>query len=176
MKNILLSAITVIGYCLTVIGLTSCSDDNDPTYLDEVRVSSSFVAIPQDGGSTTITVTAADEWAFANQQWIQGKDTLNAAAPRWLTISQDKGSAGETKITFSAEGALDGRNCDLLLNCGGRTQHIRVIQGLATVADATCAEVIAGPDSKNYRVTGTVRAIANTTYGNWYLQDETGEI
>ena len=176
MKNILLSAITVIGYCLTVIGLTSCSDDNDPTYLDEVRVSSSFVAIPQDGGSTTITVTAADEWAFANQQWIQGKDTLHAAAPRWLTISQDKGSAGETKITFSAEGALDGRNCDLLLNCGGRTQHIKVIQGLATVADATCAEVIAGPDSKNYRVTGVCTRIANTNYGNWYLQDETGEI
>ena len=176
MKNILLSAITVIGYCLTVTGLTSCSDDNDPTYLDEVRVSSSFVAIPQDGGSTTITVTAADEWAFANQQWIQGKDTLNAAAPRWLTISQDKGSAGETKITFSAEGALDGRNCDLLLNCGGRTQHIKVIQGLATVADATCAEVIAGPDSKNYRVTGVCTRIANTNYGNWYLQDETGEI
>ena len=176
MKNILLSAITVIGYCLTVTGLTSCSDDNDPTYLDEVRVSSSFVAIPQDGGSTTITVTAADEWAFANQQWIQGKDTLHAAAPRWLTISQDKGSAGETKITFSAEGALDGRNCDLLLNCGGRTQHIKVIQGLATVADATCAEVIAGPDSKNYRVTGVCTRIANTNYGNWYLQDETGEI
>ncbi|MCR4916884.1 MAG: hypothetical protein K6A96_14140 [Prevotella sp.] len=176
MKNILLSAITVIGYCLTVTGLTSCSDDNDPAYLDEVRVSSSFVAIPQDGGSTTITVTAADEWAFANQQWIQGKDTLHAAAPRWLTISQDKGSAGETKITFSAEGALDGRNCDLLLNCGGRTQHIKVIQGLATVADATCAEVIAGPDSKNYRVTGVCTRIANTNYGNWYLQDETGEI
>ena len=176
MKNILLSAITVIGYCLTVTGLTSCSDDNDPTYLDEVRVSSSFVAIPQDGGSTTITVTAADERAFANQQWIQGKDTLHAAAPRWLTISQDKGSAGETKITFSAEGALDGRNCDLLLNCGGRTQHIKVIQGLATVADATCAEVIAGPDSKNYRVTGVCTRIANTNYGNWYLQDETGEI
>ena len=176
MKNILLSAITVIGYCLTVTGLTSCSDDNDPTYLDEVRVSSSFVAIPQDGGATTITVTAADEWAFANQQWIQGKDTLHAAAPRWLTISQDKGSAGETKITFSAEGALDGRNCDLLLNCGGRTQHIKVIQGLATVADATCAEVIAGPDSKNYRVTGVCTRIANTNYGNWYLQDETGEI
>ncbi len=176
MKNILLSAITVIGYCLTVTGLTSCSDDNDPTYLDELRVSSSFVAIPQDGGSTTITVTAADEWAFANQQWIQGKDTLHAAAPRWLTISQDKGSAGETKITFSAEGALDGRNCDLLLNCGGRTQHIKVIQGLATVADATCAEVIAGPDSKNYRVTGVCTRIANTNYGNWYLQDETGEI
>ena len=43
---------------LAVVGLfTACSDDNDPTYLDEVRLSSSYVAIPQDGGQTTITVT-----------------------------------------------------------------------------------------------------------------------
>ena len=32
----------------------SCSDDNDPTYLDEIRVSQSYVAIPQDGGNVTI--------------------------------------------------------------------------------------------------------------------------
>lgn len=51
-----------------------------------------------------------------------------------------------------------------------------MIQGLSTVSNATCAEVIAGPDSKTYRVTGTVTSIANTTYGNWYLQDATGEI
>ena len=30
---------------------------------------------------------------------------------------------------------------------------------------------MAGPDSKTYRVTGTVTKIANTTYGNWYLDD-----
>ena len=51
-----------------------------------------------------------------------------------------------------------------------------MIQGLSTISNATCAEVIAGPDSKTYRVTGTCTAIANTTYGNWYLTDETGEI
>ena len=176
MKNILLSTITVIGYCLTVIGLTSCSDDNDPTYLDEVRVSQSFVAIPQGGGSTTLTINANADWAFANQKWIQGKDTLVAAAPRWLNISKTNGSSGQTDITFSAEGALDGRNCELLLNCGGKTQRINVIQGLSTVSNATCAEVIAGPDSKTYRVTGVCTRIANTNYGNWYLQDATGEI
>lgn len=64
----------------------------------------------------------------------------------------------------------------LHLLCGGATQHINVIQGVSTVSNATCAEVIAGPDSKSYRVTGTCTAIANTTYGNWYLTDETGQI
>jgi len=166
--------------CLVACGLSaafvSCSDDTDPTYLDEVKVSSSYVAIPQDGGSTEITVNAAGEWAFAQQRWIAGKDTTVAAAPKWLTVSTTQGSAGQTTVTFSAESTLDGRTCELLLTCGDKTQRINVIQGLSTVSNATCAEVIAGPDSKTYRVTGTVTSIANTTYGNWYLDDGTGQI
>ena len=42
--------------------------------------------------------------------------------------------------------------------------------------ESTCAEVIAGPVGKIYRVTGTVTRILNTKYGNWFLADETGEI
>lgn len=162
--------------CGIAVAAASCSDDNDPTYLSEVQVSESYVAIPQDGGSAVITVTATGEWSFENQKWIAGKDTLVAPAPRWLNISVTSGAAGQTEVTFSAESTLDGRTCELLLDCGGKTQRINVIQGLSTVSNATCAEVIAGPDSKTYRVTGTVTAIANTTYGNWYLQDATGQI
>ena len=42
--------------------------------------------------------------------------------------------------------------------------------------DATCAQIIAGTDGTVYRVTGTCTEIQNTTYGNWILKDETGEI
>ena len=143
----------------------SCSDDFEPTYLGEVQLSSSYVAIPESGGSTAVTVTATDNWTIDVEK-----------IPAWLTVAPASGGAGETTITFSAEKALDGRTAELQLNCGGKTQLINVIQGLSTVSNATCAEVIAGPDSKTYRVTGTVTSIANTTYGNWYLQDATGEI
>ena len=143
----------------------SCSDDFEPTYLGEVQLSSSYVAIPEGGGSTAVTVTATDNWTIDAEK-----------IPAWLTVAPASGGAGETTITFSAEKALDGRTAELQLNCGGKTQLINVIQGLSTVSNATCAEVIAGPDSKTYRVTGTVTSIANTTYGNWYLQDATGEI
>ena len=158
--------------CGMAAAFTSCSDDNDPTYLDEVRMSSSYVAIPADGGSTTITVSASSDWSLASQRWIQGKDTVFAATPKWLTVSATSGAAGQTEITFSAEGSLDGRACEVLLNCAGKTQHINVIQGLSTVASATCAEIMAGPE-KTYRVTGTVTRIANTVYGNWYMNDGT---
>ena len=70
--------------------------------------------------------------------------------------------------------AGEGRTAEVLSTCAGKTQHIHVIQGIATVSNATCAEVLAGPDSKTYRVTGTVTKIVNTTYGNWYMDDGTG--
>ena len=140
---------------------TGCSDDKDPTYLDEVRVSSSYVSLSTAGGSTSIDVQAVGSWSFSD-------------VPDWLTISPATGSGSGT-VTFSAQ-AGEGRTAEVLLTCEGKTQRINVIQGLATVSTATCAEVIAGPDSKTYRVTGTVTAIANETYGNWYLNDGTGEV
>lgn len=151
---------------------TGCSDDNDPSYLDAVRVSQSYVAIPKTGGSATITLKASSDWAFKTQRWIAGKDTTNAAAPKWLTVTPTSGGAGQVDITFSAEETLDGRNCELLLECNGETQRINVIQGLSEVSEVSVAEVMAGPN-KTYRVTGTVTKIANTSYGNWYMNDGT---
>ena len=160
--------------CNIVAALTACSDDNDPTYLDEIRVSSSYVAIPQNGGSTTITLTTTGQWIFENQMWIVGKDTTIAPTPQWLTVSAVSGAAGQTQLTFSAEGTLDGRTCELIINSGNKGQRINVIQGLSTVSEVSVAEVMAGPE-KTYRVTGTVTRIANTTYGNWYMNDGTSD-
>lgn len=84
--------------------------------------------------------------------------------------------AGETKVTFKADATKAGREITLALVCGSSKQHFVVRQGSIAPEDATCQEVIAGPDAKTYRVKGVCTAIANTTYGNWYLNDGTGEI
>ena len=154
-----------ISFFALVALLSSCSDDDAMTLFDEIQVSSSYVGIDEAGGSNTITLKAAGTWSFDEEE-----------IPEWLTISPMNGGAGETNVTFSAPAAPDGRTAVLHVECAGKTQTINVIQGLATVSEATCAEVIEGPESKTYRVTGTVTRIANTTYGNWYLADETGEI
>ena len=140
---------------------TGCSDDNDPTYLKEIKVSQSYVALSTSGGSTSIDVQATGSWTVSG-------------APDWLTVSPASGTGNGT-ITFSAA-AAEGRTAEVLITCEGKTQRVNIIQGLATVETATCAQVIAGPDSKTYRVSGTVTSIANTTYGNWYLNDGTGEV
>lgn len=143
--------------------MVSCNDEFYVTTLDEIQVSSSYVSIPVAGGSTAITVTANDNWTVASSL-------------SWLTISSTSGSAGESSLTFSALSTLNGRTGEVKIICGDKTQRINVIQGLPTVATATCADVIAGPDSKTYKVTGICTSIANTTYGNWYLKDATGTI
>ena len=141
---------------------TGCSDnDYDPTYFSEIRVSQSYVSLDVNGGSASIDVVATGAWSVTD-------------VPDWLTVSPASGSGSGT-ITFSAAAGV-GRTAEVLINCEGRTQHVNVIQGIATVETATCAQVIAGPDSKTYRVSGTVTSIVNTTYGNWYLNDGTGEV
>ena len=156
-KNILVSLVAILALA------AGCNQIEPDHYLSEVKVSSSYVAISMDGGSTSITVDATGSWSIPT-------------APEWLTISPASGGAGSTNVTFSAAKTLDGRTAELTINCEGKTQNINVIQGLAVVSPATCAEVIAGPDSKTYMVTGTVTAIANEQYGNWYLADNTGSI
>ena len=144
--------------------LTGCKSEEEQIYLGNFKVSTSYVALDKNGGSTQITVNATDSWSF---------DT--ASIPDWLTVSPASGGAGESTISFSAE-AYAGRTATLKVVCGGNTQEINVIQGLSEISNATCAEVIAGPDAKTYRVTGTVTGIANTTYGNCYMNDGTGEL
>ena len=140
---------------------TGCSDDNDPTYLNEIRVSQSYVSLNPTGGSAIINVTSQGSWTVTD-------------VPEWLTVSPTSGTGSGT-ITFTA-GEGVGRTAEVLLNCGDKTQRINIIQGIAEVSEATCAQVLAGPDSKTYRVTGVCTKIVNTTYGNWYLNDGTGEV
>lgn len=159
---------------------TSCAKDNDPSYLEGIRVSQSYVSLNTAGGSTEIELTANGNWEFEKIFEVKEKEgdkevVKHYATPTWLKVNQESGAAGETKLVFSAE-AGEGRSCELIISSNGEEQRIRVIQGLVTIENASCAEVLAGPDSKTYQVTGVVTSIANTTYGNWYINDGTGEV
>jgi len=149
--------------------IIGCDDEETMTLLDEIQVSSSFVAIPLDGGSTSITINAQDSWIA--EKVITEKDDVE-----WLTISSSSGSAGETEISFSAPTAIDGRTAEVLLNCAGVTQRINIMQGLAQISEAPVSEVLEAPDGKTFRLSGVCTNITNTLYGNWYLEDETGSI
>ena len=57
-----------ISFFALVALLTSCSDDDAMTLLDEIQVSSSYVSIDEAGGSTTITLNAQEAWSFDEEE------------------------------------------------------------------------------------------------------------
>ena len=150
-----------------VAGLTmlvSCNDD-EATYLDSVRVSQSIVSLPVTGGDTAITVNANSAWEFKN-------------VPDWLKLSQTTGEAGLSEVKFSAEATATTREAIIKLMCAGDSQLIKVMQsyGKVELPISTCADVNANGAGKTVRVKGICTSIANTTYGNWYISDGTGEV
>ena len=167
----------ILGVLLSAFLLTGCSDDDTAVgKLDTLQLDETFLTIPVTGGSVSVVLTATTDWQFENAFDLDSKNKKVLPVPTWLTASQTSGGAGQHTITFHADASDAGREAMIEILVGGVKQFLVVRQGSLEAASATCAEVIAGPDSKTYLVTGTVTAIANTTYGNWYLNDGTGEV
>lgn len=166
LKNIIMKLRYLFTAILSALLFVSCSEENEPAgALGDIKLSQTYVSIPADGGSSEITVQANADWAFNAEE-----------IPDWLTVSQLEGAAGETKVTFAAEAFEGGREVELKIAVGSNTQFLMVRQGTAKAVMATCAQVIAGADGKTYRIKGTCTGIANTQYGNWYINDGTGEV
>ncbi len=146
---------------LAALALMGCEQDLE-RHLDEVQVSSSYVAIPAEGGSQTITVTATDAWNITE-------------IPDWLTVSPTTGAAGETTVTFKADKASSTNEATVYLNCAEKSQLINVLQMTEKTETplSTCKQVNSGVDGVTYRVKGTVTSITSTTYGNMYINDGT---
>lgn len=133
--------------------------------LDEIQVSQSYIALPVEGGSCDVTVTATGSWEITD-------------IPKWLTVAPASGVAGKTVVTFSAEATSATNESVLKLLCAGKTQLLTVLQMADKVElpITSCAEVNAAEDGITFKIKGTITAIENTTYGNLYVTDETGSV
>lgn len=175
-KSILAAA---LGFGLLAVGCTK----EQPTSLDNISLDKTYVSFKTEGESIDYVIKTSEAWAFAkNVKTGTTKDEngksvdVMSELPTWLKASTLSGEKGETTVTFTAEPMINPREAELKIEVGDKAQFIMVRQGEMTVSPATCAEVIAGPDSKNYRITGTVKNLNNTTYGNYDVVDETGSV
>ena len=151
---------------LAAIAATAVSCVKDElAQLDEVQVSQSYIALPTEGGSIDVTVTATDSWEITG-------------IPEWLTVAPAAGPAGKTVVKFFAEAASATNESVLKLLCAGKTQLLTVLQMADKVElpITSCAEVNAAEDGITFKIKGTITAIENTTYGNMYVTDETGSV
>lgn len=142
-------------------------------FLEEVKVSQSYVTIPVDGGSTKITVNAVGDWT------ITGVPVDEDGNLTWLTVSPVSGAAGETEVTFTAAATTSTNEVLLYLECQGETQVLSVLQ-MAEKVDlpvTSVADVLKEAEvGKIYRVSGNVTDITNyDKYGCFYVNDGTSE-
>lgn len=201
----LMAMLAVMGLTVQAQGVTFDFDNDYATLFPTLAGTSSgdshdgdFTAATTSTavGGFTVTVSAADEGVSnANRIW--------SGAPRLRMYSGTltiKGS-GIKKIEFTghntnfnlatATGKLDGKTWtgeadEVVFSVAKNTQINKLVingdtepeptPGETTVVDATCAEIIAGADGTTYRVTGACTEIKQTTYGNWTLKDDTGEV
>lgn len=132
--------------------LTACVKESDH-YLDSLRVSSSFVTIPTNGGAKTITIDATEDWTFdfdievdtSYVDPVKGKktekitrnqltqfydiDSLDATTGKevithWLTIAPASGSKGKTEVTFTALPRPNTKQVTVYLKSGDQVQNI----------------------------------------------------
>ena len=164
----------------SVLVFASCQEKITDSW-ENIKLDQTYLSIAENGGSATLTIDATEDWAFVTDDvWPEvikrdKEGNITSSTPSWLTADKMSGAAGQTKVTFTAEGTASGRELELKIKAGDNIQFVRVRQGSMTVTKATVAEIIAGPEGKLYEVTGVCTSVANTTYGNWYLKDDSSD-
>ena len=107
-------------------------------------------------------------------------------------LSEKGGEKKKFQELVEAKGIKNGDKLTIIGNRGSYNDKIEVLNAYFVsvesgsdtpdpdlqpqVTTATCAEILAGTDGTVYRVTGKCVEIANTVYGNWYLEDATGKL
>lgn len=166
-KYFFIALIAVAGF------FASCSDDKDLGQLDGIQVSLSSLSIPVEGGKVEFDVTSAADWKFVTND---KKGNPVDSIPAWINSSCTGGNAGTTHVVFNAAATKGANNSTFKLVSGALTQYITVIQGVLNPPFSTCKEILAGNDGETYKVKGTLTKLSNTTYGNWFINDGTGEV
>lgn len=181
----------IIPSFIAVIAMfTSCADDNEPTYLSNLKVSSSYVAFDVKGGTQKITVTATEDWSMDFMVPVKAdslddeKGIVKYNVPtsqmatkenKWVKVSQLSGGAGTTDISFTVGATTATRSVTVRIKAGDKYQNIIVAQvDDSPTPVSTVKDVLKGVDSKTYRVKGLCGKIFNTSYGNWYMVDGEG--
>jgi len=181
----------IIPSFIAVIAMfTSCADDNEPTYLSNLKVSSSYVAFDVKGGTQKITVTATEDWSMDFMVPVKAdslddeKGIVKYNMPtsqmatkenKWIKVSQLSGGAGTTDISFTVGATTATRSVTIRIKAGDKYQNIIVAQvDDSPTPVSTVKDVLKGVDSKTYRVKGLCGKIFNTSYGNWYMVDGEG--
>lgn len=110
-----------------------------------------------DDGSTNDQFYVYGSYYLDNKPWVEGNSQI---------------AVGDDVIIYGKFANYKG-----ILEMADKENYVYSHNGRTSqTSTSTCADVINGTDGNVYRVTGIVKSITDTAYGNWYLSDKTGEI
>lgn len=118
-------------------------------------------------GQNDFTFQCYSVYYLENKPWVEGNTQIKVG-DEVIICGKLVNYNGNTPETASKKAYIYSLN--------GKTKEEGGTNPNPQVTTATCAEVLAGTDGTVYRVTGKCVEIANTTYGNWYLEDATGKV
>ena len=123
--------------------------------------------VPAEGGKVVVKVTANVEWTLAlDGEAVETGAAVNETEVEVTVAANELEEAVEHTLTLSAEGV--------------EAKTVKFNQAAAQPVgptEATVAKFLAAAeDDTMYQLTGVITSVSNTTYGNFYLKDATGEV
>ena len=128
-------------------------------------------ALPLDGGVATVLLTVKD----GDLEVVIPEDAA------WLTAGEPSSLGNMTSVEITAapnEGGARKATVTFKVNVGGVDYFAMAdIEQLGAIAKVTVADFLAAAEGTAlYELTGIVKNVANTTYGNFDLVDATGSV
>ncbi len=170
-----------IGFAAVSLFAACDKKGEEVTGTPSIELSTNTLEFEQAEDSETITLTANRDWVVE----------VPASASSWLTVTPTSGSASDEPqtITISVkENTGINRDVKLEFNASLVSAKLSVTQkgpggevvtdGInnVTVSEFLSAEVNDADDAPLYRITGTLTYVRSRSYGNVYIEDETGSI
>ena len=153
----------VLIICMLVAIVAGCGKQAPAS----LNLLTTVINIPCEGGSEEVSIMTNQNWSVASNQ-------------PWLRIAPSSGSGSDSYqvLTVSATENLEteSRKAEVTVTAGELTRLISVTQAGTprfTIADFKAKKV---DKTTWYKLTGEIASIANETYGNFYIFDETGYV
>ena len=160
------------------LAFTFVGCEQQEQFLEEVKVSKSYISLPVGGGEVKIEVDAVADWSIV--AW-DAEAMKEVELPEWLTVEPASGSKGKTEVVFSAEETTESKEVILHLNCGVACQMLNVVQITEKKEPeiSTCKWINENAkDGVIYRAKGIVTLVNATysQYGGFTINDGTADL
>lgn len=143
-----------------------------PAVVEFEAVAASEDVLPVEGGKYVITVTANVPWTVTVPEGLtaapaagEGNGTVTVTVP---ATDLTEPNPVTYKVVVATEEEAETKAFEFTIQQTAAEPPFKV----ATVAEF----IAAAEDNTMYELTGVITSVTNTTYGNFYLKDETGEV